>query len=233
MAVAHPQNAPNAPARTTRGGSNQGRSAGARANQDWRQLGWPTQLASWAGLLALGCASLLALLQPLPRPAPGAGPALGRPCTMDRDGFLRGSVYGAISMHFDWSGSGLTCDGMLRPAAGGIRLFFAKDLGRRGAPGRILVVLGIDGLPAELVGQERAANVTVIDERNGRFFGTRGAGRCWTTVQSARRLAMLGPDQYRIDGRLYCSGTLPSLRDLSSLTLGDIEYSGRLSANAP
>ena len=119
---------------------------------------------------------------------------------------------------------------MRRPDGQGVRLFFASE---QPGGGRLSVVIGIDGRPDTLVGTERPANVTVIDERESRFFSTSGAGRCWTVISSVTSLTRSRdyPAGHRIDGMLYCLGALPSLGDRTSLTLGDLRFAGRVSAD--
>jgi len=175
----------------------------------------------------------LALIQPLPPGDPqgeGAAATANKPCALQPEGFLRGRFFGALNFTADWSGGNLYCDGMERPGGDGVRLFFA-----RAQPGgeRVSVLVGIDGRPADLVGKERPANVTVIDEQAGRFFSSGGPGRCWATIASVAALPRAGtvPAGYRIDGLVYCVGALPSVGDRTSLTLGELQFAGRVSAD--
>ena len=119
---------------------------------------------------------------------------------------------------------------MQRPNGEGVRLFFA-----RAQPGgdRVSVLIGIDGRPEDLVGPERSANVTVIDEKAGRFFSAGGPGRCWASINSVTVLPRSsgGHTGYRIDGLVYCVGALPSIGDRSSLTLSDLRFAGRVSSD--
>ncbi len=175
----------------------------------------------------------LALMQPTPPGAPKGGAAAAndqKPCTLQPEGFLRGRFFGALNLTADWSGANLYCDGMERPGGDGIRLFFATA--RRGGE-RLSVLIGIDGKPADLPGQERPANVTVIDEQAGRFFSSGGPGRCWASIASVVPLpgADRTPAGYRIDGLVYCVGALPSVGDRTSLTLSELQFAGRVSAD--
>lgn len=172
----------------------------------------------------------MALMQALPPPARNAATprtAARRPCTLQPDGFLRVRFFGALNLTADWSGAELLCDGMRRPDGKGVRLFFAEV-----HPGgdRLSVLIGIDGRPENSVGEERPANVTVIDESQGRFFSTGGPGRCWATLNSVTDLPrVLGrPAGHRIAGLVYCVGALPAIGDRSSLTLGDLSFAGRV-----
>ncbi|MDP2325509.1 MAG: hypothetical protein Q8N51_15985 [Gammaproteobacteria bacterium] len=182
------------------------------------------------GVLLTG---LLAFQLSLPPVAPTVAPATAGgdgPCTLRPPGYLRGRFFGAVNLTANWSGKNLLCDGMPKPGGEGVRLFFA---GEQPGGGRLSVLIAIDGRPDGLAGAERPANVTVIDERAGRFFGTSGKGRCWTSIGSVTALARSRdyPAGHRIEGMLYCLGALPSLGDRASLTLGDLHFAGRISAD--
>lgn len=199
-------------------------------NSTGRPFGRSIGFLSAAVVLLLGT---LALLQSPPPAVPNGVPAAtseNQPCTLRPEGFLRGRFFGALNLTADWSGANLYCDGMQRPGGDGIRLFFARA--QQGGE-RISVLIGIDGRPAELVGKERPANVTVIDEQAGRFFSSGGPGRCWASIASVAPLPPTGtaPAGYRIDGLVYCLGALPSVGDRSSLTLSELEFAGRVSAD--
>lgn len=153
------------------------------------------------------------------------------PCAMAPAGFVRGRWFGTLDLVVDWTGPELGCEGMLRPHGNGIRLLFAQQL----ADGsRVVLVLGIDGDPDALPGPERPTNVTIIDEREGRFFSTTGAGRCWTDIQAAGplQLASASGGDWRVAGILYCVGALPALGDRGSLTLGETRFAGIFSRDA-
>ncbi len=138
------------------------------------------------------------------------------------EGYLRGPIFGALAMDLDWSGEKLHCEGMIRPDGKGIRLHFAWD---QGNDERLVLVVGIDGTAISVAGSEKPANVTFIDERNGRFYSSGGSGRCWTDIVRLASLPAPGRN-HQLKGRLYCTGTLPALNDRSSLTLGDLHYYG-------
>jgi hypothetical protein len=183
-----------------------------------------------AGVLLTG---MLAFQLSLPPVAPAMAPGTaggGGSCTLRPAGYLRGRFFGAVSLTADWSGKNLLCDGVQKPGGAGVRLFFA---GEQPGGGRLSVLIGIDGRPDSLAGAERPANVTIIDERDSRFFGTSGAGRCWVFISSVTVLARSRgyPAGHRIEGMLYCLGALPSLGDRTSLTLSDLRFAGRISAD--
>jgi len=193
----------------------------------------------WMRLLAESLAVVIVLsigllvgrapvLQPRNIPAMDfPAPRVMEPCNLLTDGYLNGRLYGALDLTIDWHGSALTCDGMLRPNDQGIRLVFAAAPNRD--DGQLLVVIGIDGTIGQLAGDERKANVTIIDEFRGRFFSTGGKERCWTMIESVESFGDQKHETYQVSGNLYCAGSLPSLSGPDSITLGDFNYSGRLS----
>jgi len=185
----------------------------------------PHRAAGLLGAAAVLVTGALALLQTLP-PGPASTPA----CALGAGGFLRGQFFGALNLAADWSGPGLACHGMPRPDGDGVRLYFA---GEQPDGGRVAVLIGLDGPLGALVGAERPANVTVIDERASRFFSSAGPGRCWASIGSVTPVAPVRGQAAgtRVAGLLYCVGALPSIGDHLSLTLGDLEFAGWVAAN--
>jgi len=143
-------------------------------------------------------------------------------CQSVDDGFLSGRLYGAIDRVIEWRGTNMKCEGGERPGDDGLRLVFAAP-GKADAD-RLVFVIGISGSIDDLAESERAANVTIIDERTGRFFSSGRQDRCWTIVTSVDDDGL----RYTVGGEVYCSGSLPSLTDGSSVSLSDLRYSGRL-----
>lgn len=143
-------------------------------------------------------------------------------CQAVDDGYLSGHLYGALDRAIEWRGTDMTCEGGTRPNGNGFRVVFAAPIGDEHP--RLVFVIGISGSVGDLIGAERVANITLIEESSGRFFSSGGQERCWTTVQSVDREG----ERVRIGGEIYCQGSLPSLSDGSSITLRDFRYSGRL-----
>lgn len=183
-------------------------------------------------LLALVCAACIKALAIIEQPAtsePAAAGILGErefsPCTTDTEGFLTGKLFGAIERELNWRGDAMLCDGMPRPADGGIRLMFSESADD--PEGGLRFVIGILGAALGDVDSEHVANVTVIDQDRSMFFSTQGLERCFVKLTSQTRLAER-PGNWRIGGQLYCVGAVASVDGSDSVTLGDIEFSGRL-----
>ncbi|MCZ6517403.1 MAG: hypothetical protein O6763_07945 [Gammaproteobacteria bacterium] len=160
---------------------------------------------------------------------PGLQPREFNPCLMDRDGRLQGDLYGAVRQTIDGGGEDLLCAGMIRPNGDGIRFIFSHNTPSSTAG--LMLVIGISNLGPGETGEDLPANVTLIDEATGRFFNAQGIERCWAAVQEQRQLSIKPVAVYRVDGELYCAGSLPSVNGLESVTLHGVRFSGRLSVN--
>jgi hypothetical protein len=77
------------------------------------------------------------------------------------------------------------------------------------------------------------ANVTLINESNGIFYNAQGRERCWASVSDQQAIPAAQGKAYRIDGELYCVGSLPAVNGGGSVTLDDVRFSGRLSVYSP
>lgn len=185
--------------------------------------------ADLIGILGLLAILLLVFSARLPAskmsPYFEAAPQIGS-CIMDRPGYLRGKIYGEFRLEINLVGKSLSCDGMPQPDGQGIRLFFSAG------QNNLAFVLGIEGEVEKMAGNEQSVNLTVINEKTGRFYSTAGLDRCWTLIDAVEPYQSRQSAHYRIDGVLYCSGALASLSDRQSITLGDIHFSGRFSYEA-
>lgn len=195
---------------------------------------WAKLLIEMLGVVVVVAVSTLAVSNSVTQPGIGAvgnglGPNSLDLCNHDSDGLLSGRLYGALDLSIDWRGADMNCEGMRRPDGNGIRLLFASQQGREA---RLVFVIGVDGEIEQLPLKERVANITIIDEIDGRFFSTGGNDRCWTTINKVESIANEPLSAYQIEGEVYCAGGLPSLTDSRSVTLGDFRFSGRLALDA-
>jgi hypothetical protein len=148
------------------------------------------------------------------------------PCVMDQDGYLTGELYGEVRKTLDWRGENMLCDGMPRPEGRGIRLVFSEQIDPD-IPGMVLVI-GIADAQLGAPEQELEANVTIIDQVSGKFYGTQSQPRCWTRLTTQLRLTGTVEESWRLDGSLYCASALAALVGPGSVTLDDIEYSSMM-----
>ena len=192
--------------------------------QAFRRIDWAPVLnaAARAGLVVLIWIIGLSALDPLPAPETGRPDAL-MPCARGGvEGYLSGRIYGSVDLSLDWRSPRLLCEGMPRPDGEGLRLVFAHAIDDSAA--RLMLVLGLPDATLTGTTGEIPANVTLIDEANGRFFGTGGTGRCWADIQSQLPAE---PDRVWVRGELYCAGALPELGADGSVTLGDLAFKGQ------
>lgn len=150
---------------------------------------------------------------------------------------LTGSTYGAIAATIAWQARDMECTGMRRPGDEGARLRFSGKVGEGEGERGIAIILAMPQLIEAAIGDEQTTRVTLIEEDRGRFFSTRDNDVCWTDIHrqsplndaSGRRIDR----QYIISGVLYCVAPIPEVNGAASVTLGDLEFSGRLSWAKP
>jgi len=200
-------------------------------NPEQQPPDWARHLIGLLAVVALGAIAVFAARSLSAGPSMATTTALSAVADADLcrsvdDGYLSGTLYGAVNRKIEWRGIDMRCEGGPRPGGEGIRLVFAAADAVNSE--RLVFVIGISGTVDELTDAERAANVTVIDESSERFFSSSGQDRCWTTVASVNGDGA----RFRIEGELYCSGSLPSLSDGSSISLRNFRYSGRLNLDA-
>lgn len=153
-----------------------------------------------------------------PDPARGANGGAGG------EAYLRGRLYGAIDAPLDWHGPTLDCEGMPRPEGAGARLRFARRLEPGGA--QLVVIIGVDGLAADVTLSGSPATITVIDERTSRFFSNAGR-QCWADITAQDPVA--DSDTARaVTGRAYCTGALAAVNGSGSVSLAEFEFRGRI-----
>jgi len=186
--------------------------------------------AALLGVLACaGTTAWLAWQSPQLRATEPVGGALRpprlQPCTLLKDGYLNGRLYGALKAEIDSRGRTLRCDGMLRPGGDGMRLLFSSG----DSDNTLLFVLGIDAAPGDALGRELPVNLTIVDEGRDRFFNSGLGERCWAQLDRVRILGRAGRREYNIAGEFYCAGALAEVNGPGSVTPADFRFSGRLS----
>ena len=123
------------------------------------------------------------------------------------------------------------CEGMRRPGGEGARLRFSGSIGTGENERQLALILAMPYLVEGAVGNEQPTRVTLIEEDQGRFFSTQENDTCWSDIYEQERdtSAASGDKAYRIRGLLYCVAPVPELNGDGSVTLGDIEFDGRVS----
>lgn len=162
----------------------------------------------------------------LAAPAGGDVPVAG--CLPDSSGYLTARLRGDIEADLDWRGAALRCTGMERPDGKGLRLRFSSTLpdGRR---------LAFVFAPPELEEGESAravpVNVTVLEESDGRIYGTRGERRCLLDDVVQTPLQPDGADGRRawaVQARGFCTEPARAVGDRGALLLTRFDFRGRV-----
>ena len=170
-------------------------------------------------LAALGasvCATARAASAAPARPAATA-------CLPTGDGYLRARIAGAIDADIDWPNSGTWCAGERKSAPPGVRMSFRRAAGSRP---RLLFLFGLTGVREGLPLREGRANLTVIDETDGRIFGTLGDGRCTIDSLSQRRLP--AAHRYRVEARGFCTQPARAVRGTGDVLVSRFDFAGEV-----
>lgn len=140
-------------------------------------------------------------------------------------GYLAGELYGAIRATFDLDSTGVACEGMPRPEGVGARLRFAGKV----QPGdrQIAIIIAMPGFSIETTDVELPANVTLIEEGNGRFYSTPDLDNCLGEISSVA-VTPENQDRHSVVGALYCVSPLPEVNGASSVSIPELRFSGLL-----
>lgn len=173
----------------------------------------------------------LFLMAVLAAPAGGGDPLSG--CLPDGSGYLTARLRGDIEADLDWRGAALHCTGMERPDGKGLRLRFSSTL----PDGRGLAFVFA---PPELEEGENARavplNVTVLQESDGRIYGTRGDERCLLDDVIQTPLRPGGTDGRRawaVEARGFCTAPARAVDDSGALLLTRFDFRGRVDVEDP
>ncbi|MEE8427668.1 MAG: hypothetical protein V3S15_10280 [Woeseiaceae bacterium] len=136
---------------------------------------------------------------------------------------MQTELFGAVQAVIDWSASDLECEGMPRPDGQGVRLRFAGFVREIDRP--IAFIIAIPALERGATAMELVSHVTLIEEGNGRFFGTADIDTCWTDVTLHVALAD-DDDRYTIAGTLYCIAALAEMNGGANVTVPLLRFTG-------
>ena len=141
------------------------------------------------------------------------------------DGRLAGELYGGIRATLDWSSADVACEGMPRPDGDGARLRFAGKVQPGDRP--IAIIIAMRDFAPDSPNAELPANVTLIEEGNGRFYSTPDFDNCLTAITEVRGLGDPG-GRYSVAGVLYCVSPLPEMNGDSSVSIPELVFTGLL-----
>jgi hypothetical protein len=140
-------------------------------------------------------------------------------CIPGGGGRLQLAVSGDFVADLDWGNAGTQCDGGPRPAGDALRLMFNRD------DDGLLIVIGITGLARGATGSGLLANVTVVRQGLGLFYGTLGADACIVEVEG--NVAEPGfTDAYRVSGHGRCEAAIEAIGREGEIRIAPFEFTG-------
>jgi hypothetical protein len=153
-----------------------------------------------------------------------AGPAAlasepSHSCLPEGDARLEMRITGDFQAEVRWGNAGTRCDGGPRPDGDALRLMFGRD------DEGLLIVLGIAGLERAATGAGLQANVTIVRQGLGQFYGTLGAGACVVSVEENTAIAGM-IDAYRVSGRGRCESPIEAINRDGHIRVGPFEFTG-------
>ncbi len=197
--------------------------------QNEGNLPWWRRCARQSGACLAFCASLASCGDAPPPEAASAEIRAAQRRACGTDGQLQTELYGAVQAVVDWSAGDLDCEGMPRPNGKGARLRFAGIASEIDRP--IAFIIAIPALERGATAMELVSHVTLIEEGNGRFFGTADIDSCWTDVTSQVALAD-SEDRYTIAGTLYCITALAEMNGDANVSVPELRFTGLIDWSA-
>jgi len=139
--------------------------------------------------------------------------------------YLRARLNGTINTELSWNDRNLSCVGSVRPNGEGIRLRFAAANG----PSRLVLLFGITGLKEGQSGKALPANLTIIREGSGEFYGTQGDNKCTIDDISQQPLqgVPLRQRAYRVVARGFCTQPARALNGDGAILVTRFDFVGR------
>ena len=141
-------------------------------------------------------------------------------CLPGGGGRLEVQISGEFDAAVDWGNDGTRCDGGPRPDGDALRLMFSRD------DDGLLMVLGITGLGRGATRESLPANLTVVRQGLGLFYGSLGADTCVVTVEE--NLAMEDqPDTYRVSGHGRCEAPIEAIARDGEIRIAPFAFTGK------
>lgn len=142
-------------------------------------------------------------------------------CLPGGDGYLRARIGGSIDATLRWPNRGTWCAGEPKLDPPGVRMSFRRASGARP---RLLFLFGLTGVREGAPLREGRINLTVIDESDGRVFGTLGDRRCTIDSLTQRRLA--AAHTYRVEVHGFCTEPARAVRGRGEILVSRFDFAG-------
>jgi hypothetical protein len=176
--------------------------------------------------------SLLPLLGCGDRPAAehaASGPtAQATGCLAGGAGYLRATLRGAITADLYWRDAEMTCEGSLRPDAGGLRITLAGPLPGDGPPRRLRFLFGIGAAGPDGPARALPTNVTAIVEGEQQLYSTQGDDKCTTDSLQRETPDAARPRLKRIEVRGFCTGPASTLDGAERVLVSRFDFAASL-----
>jgi len=140
-------------------------------------------------------------------------------CLPGGGGHLQLEISGDFTAQVDWDNAGTVCDGGPRPGGDALRLAFSREADE------LMVLVGITGLERGATGEGLLANITIVRQGMGRFYGTLGAHAC--VVDVTENLSQPGiEDGYRVSGQGRCAAGIEAIGRPGEIRVSPFEFTG-------
>ncbi|HUY83490.1 MAG TPA: hypothetical protein VMU86_02865 [Steroidobacteraceae bacterium] len=153
--------------------------------------------------------------------APHRPPKRATLCLQSGGGYLRARLGGSLNIDIAWPNRGTWCAGERKDHPPGIRMSFRRA---NGARPRLLFLFGLTGVREGKPLREGRVNVTVIDEGDGRVFGTLGDRRC--TIDSLTQRRLRAPHTYRVEAHGFCTEPAHAVHGRGAILVSRFDFAG-------
>ena len=143
----------------------------------------------------------------------------GVACVPSGNGRLQMAFSGAFEDAVDWNNDGTHCQGGPRPDGDAVRLMFSRD------DDALLVVIGITGLERGRPASGLLANLTIVRQGLGEFYGTLGADACIVDVEE-NVLEASSVEAYRIGGQGRCLAPIEAVAREGEVRVAPFVFTG-------
>ena len=125
-------------------------------------------------------------------------------CIPGGGGRLVMELSGQFDASIDWGNEGTVCEGGPRPEGDALRLMFKRE------DEGLLVLIAITGLERGVTGTGLLANLTMVREGRGEFYGTLGADSCVVDV-TENVPEPSAANAYRVSGEGRCVAPIEAI----------------------
>jgi len=141
-------------------------------------------------------------------------------CLPEGGGRLEMRISGEFEASVDWGNDGTRCEGGPRPDGDALRLMFSRD------DDGLLVVIGITGLERGATGAGLLANLTIVRQGMGRFYGSLGADACIVEVhENAAQSA--DSSTYSVSGQGRCEAPIEAIAREGAIRVAPFAFTGK------